>query len=86
MKFALIKDGLVDNVFEAKNYRDSMIVANAHGGEAVNIDQYNAGIGYSYKDGNFYTPAGKVVPRILTMAEEFEVMKAALDELIMGGM
>lgn len=86
MKFALIKDGIIDNVIEAKNYRDAQIVAMSHESEAVNIDLYNAGIGYTYSDGNFYTPGGKLVVRQLTIEERLELMQRAFDELALGGL
>lgn len=85
MRYALIKNGVVENVFVAKNYRDSQLVAIAHNGEAIDIDLYNVGIGYTYIDGAFYTPGGKLVVRQLTSDERIELLQKAFDDLLLGG-
>lgn len=53
MKYALIKNGMVDNVIIA-DYTSAQTIAQMQGYEkAVNVDHYPVGTGDLYEDGSF---------------------------------
>jgi hypothetical protein len=69
-KFALVKDGVIENIIIADSYPTAAKLALAHGCEqAVKVDQYPVVIGDRYVDGNFIHE-GDEVERQLTLEEK----------------
>ena len=78
-KYALIKEGKVENIIMVDSYPTAQQVAQAQGytEPAVCVDQYLVTIGDTYANGIF-THAGDEVQRQMTLQEENTTLKAQL--------
>jgi uncharacterized protein (DUF2164 family) len=93
MKYALIKDGIVENIIEVDSYRTSQLISQVQGmDEAVYVDLYAVSIGCSYNNGVFTDTNGAVIERqktseerIVELEQKNQLMQQALDDLILGG-
>lgn len=90
-KYALIKDGVVENVIICDSYPTAGRIAEATGcDEAVWVDQYLVTIGDKYENGVFYHN-GNEIERQLTLEEKAERAEQRNDDLelavaaILGG-
>ena len=89
--YAMIKNGLIENVIEADGYRTSQIVKDSGGyDDAVCVDSYPVGIGSIYENGQFKTSEGVIIQRQKTelelLQEQLQATQEAVDFLLMGGM
>ncbi|KJR48386.1 hypothetical protein UF75_1184 [Desulfosporosinus sp. I2] len=79
MRYALIKNGKIENIIEAEGYRDSQIIAQSGGfDDAIDVSLYEVGIGDSYVNLQFYKPDGTLAQRGKAPEEEIAEMKQAL--------
>lgn len=85
--YALIKNGVVENLIVADGVHTAMQISQAHNcDEAVCIEQYTVGIGDQYIDGVFYHE-GNEVERQLTLEEENAKLKeqlASVDDALLA--
>jgi len=97
MRYAMIKNGVIDNIIEADYTNAQSIRVIYEYDEAINVDNYSVRIGDKYENGFFLTgedqydengnlliPAGTIIERRLSDEEYIKILEERLNVIQMA--